>query len=152
MNKKILLLFLHCLVFTFISCGNNIPYTEETILKRPVGLKLEAKTGLSFDIIYFVQNEEETFDGYNLYISRKPISDSERSSLPPLNLKGSLPTFHHTAQDVNLTTPVVENIHLYSDNITKFEEGVTYYFRMAAHSKYGYLSELSNEISEIAIK
>lgn len=135
------------------NCGNNIPYSEETILRRPVGITITAKPGLSFDLSYYVQNEEKTFDGYNLYISRNTIGDSEvETGILPLNLSGTLPTFQHSSEQVDLTNPIIQNISLYSDSITKFEKDVVYYFRITAHSRFGYISEASNEVFAAALE
>jgi len=149
-KKKYKILFLFLIL---LQCGNNIPYSKETLLKRPVGVSIVAKSGLAFDLSYHVQNEEDTFDGYNVYISRDSISDSEIETLvPALNLSGSLPTFQHSKDEVDFVNSVTQNIALYSDSITNFENGVTYFFRIAAHSRYGYLSKASNEVSAAAFE
>ena len=141
-------------IFLFLSCTTNPPVFEEPFLKKPVGLEVLPLSGRKFLVRYYVQNQEVSFDGYNLYISRESISDGEPiergGNLPPLNLDGSLPTFKHTKEDFSPSIRREREITYYKEFIP-FQEGVTYYFRMAAHSIYGEISLLSNEVSATAL-
>lgn len=133
------------------SCGNNIPFLEERILKRPVGISVTANPGLTFTLRYFVQNQEPTFDGYDLFIKREPIGDGETfGSLPPANLFGNLPTFLHGPEEFNPNVPV-ERLVPTIDGARLFEAGVRYYFRLSAHSRRGFRSDPSEEVSAIAL-
>jgi hypothetical protein len=140
-------------VFTFVSqlmllsCGNNIPFQEVAELKRPVGLQVSPNNGLSFTLSLYVQNQEEIFDGYNLLISRSSIPDGSTS---PVIIDGTLPTFKYGPEDFNVITAKTISINTF-DGFRSFESGVTYFFRVCAHSRTGRVSELSNEVSAEAI-
>jgi len=99
---------------------------------------------------YSVQNQETTFDGYNLLIARISISDAEAASVPPLILNGSEPTFLHnyTQFDPNTIITVVVDRFIYPQT---YEPGTTYFFRMQAHSRKGVRSLASNEAWGIAL-
>ncbi len=146
-RKFILIIFL-----SLYSCGNNIPFPEERVLKRPVGLSVTANTGLTFTLRYFVQNQEPTFDGYDLFIKREPIGDSEPISgqLQPVNLTGTLPTFRHGPEDFE-PSAAREVLVTTIDGVREFEAGFTYFFRLTAHSRRGFRSDPSNEVSAQAL-
>ena len=139
----------------FPGCGNNIPFGREIYLVRPVNLQVEALPNLRFKISYSVQNQELSFDGYNLYISRSPISEGQvYSSLSPLSRDGGLPTFRHRPEDFNPNQLQEVIIERYVDTVTKFEAGIRYYFRMTAHSREtsgSIESRPSNEVERAAI-
>lgn len=147
---KYIVMTLLTVIFSF-SCGNSIPFEEETTLKRPVGLSADAVSGRQVQISYFIQNQEKTFDGYNLHISRATISDSEAISGRPLIIDGTAPTFKHKISEFDASNPVTVTLSTF-DGIQKFETGVTYFFRMTAHSRNGSISEPSNEVSVVIIE
>ena len=157
MKKSFLTLnLLFCLIH--LSCGSSIPFQAETDLKRPVGLSVTAISGLKFQLSYFVQNQESSFIGYNLYIARNTIGDQEAradSTIPALNLDGTLPTFKHSSTDIDLNIPKTAEVSLYHDAVTNFEVGVTYFFRITACARNLSLSSQqeslpSNEVSVTA--
>jgi len=133
-----------------IHCGQEIPFPEEFTLKRPVGLSVTPLPGAKYSIQYTVQNQELTFDGYNLLISRISISDGEAASMVPLILNGSVPTFLHnyTQFDPNTTITVVVDRFIYPQT---YEPGTTYFFRLQAHSRKGVRSLSSNEAWGVAL-
>ena len=138
-----------------LSCGSSIPFQAETDLKRPVGLSVAAISGLKFQLSYFVQNQESSFIGY---IARNTIGDPEArtgSTIPALNLDGTLPTFKHSRTDIDLNIPKTAVVSLYNDAVTNFEVGVTYFFRITACARNLSLSSQqeslpSNEVSATA--
>ena len=133
------------------SCGNSIPIESEVRLNRPLGMTIQAQPRLMFLLSYIVQNQENTFDGYDLYIARTPISEGEiYSSLLPFSYDGGTPTFRHTRDDFDIENPREVSLKFYSDAITRFEKDITYYFRMTAHSREGLISEPSDEVSAVA--
>ncbi len=158
--------FLHLFFFIFISgwsCAIQIPSQPDEQLERPTGLFVTALSGGKFRLTYYIQNGEDIFDGYNLYISRYSTGDySLQENRQPYTLDGSFPTFQHSKNDVNLNNPmqvildffmetyydVNGNMHV---NYIPFEVGATYYFKLKAHSIYNSESNFSNEVSAIAI-
>lgn len=134
----------------FYSCGNNIPFLEVAQLKRPVGITLEAQSGLNYKLTYYVQNQEEVFDGYNIYVSRSTIPDSTNVSGSPLVIDGTVPTIKLSPADFDLQNSKSITMTTY-DGFRAFESGVTYFFRISAHSRTGGVSELSNEVSAESI-
>jgi hypothetical protein len=128
-----------------IRCGTNIPFDEERYLKRPTGLQVTALSGRLMQVEYPVQNQERTFDGYNLLISRLSISDSEVYSMEPLTVNGSVPTFLHSNAEYDVNVLKIKTLSRYT-NVLPFEVGTTYYFRLQAHSRKGVRSEGSNEV------
>jgi len=137
----------------------NLSYNEDEFLERPVGLVVTALAGQRFQVEYHVQNSENTFDGYNLYISRFSSGDGGGSSnLEAYNYDGSVPTFIHSNVDYDLVNPVSFILSEYM-GVTQaidgssfiyyvpFEKGVTYYFKIKAHSQFDTLSEFSNEVA-----
>ena len=163
MNRALFLRFvpLYIALLTGISslqCQTEITYKMNEELQRPVGLQVYALNGGVFRVQYYVQNEEDTFDGYNLYISR--ISSGDQNTLEPYQLTGSTPTLLHSAADVDYLNPVTVDIYRYMDVIrdingksitsfTPFETGTRYYFKIRAHSRFNDISLPSNEVSAI---
>ena len=151
---KLISLFLF-FTLSMASCGNNIPFNHEVYLVRPVNIQVEALSGRKFHIRYFVQNQELSFDGYNLYISRSPIADGEiYSSLTPLSLDGGLPTFRHHPKEFNPNESKSATLNHYVDTVTKFEPTVRYYFRMTAHAREtasGVESQPSKQVTSVAL-
>lgn len=139
-------LFIITLPLILASCGNNIPFQEVAELKRPVGLQVAAAGSLTFTLTFYVQNQEEIFDGYNLIISRSTIPDGTASYVI---IDGTLPTFKYGPEDFDVNNPKTVTVNTF-DGFRSFENGVTYFFRIAAHSRTGRVSELSNEVSAVA--
>ena len=138
-------------ILLFYSCGSSIPFEERVRLARPVGIEIQPRSQLNFLLRYYIQNQEKTFDGYNLYISRTSISEGEiYSGLSPFSRDGGLPTFRHAPDELDLDDPQEVVLEFYADAITKFEKDIQYYFRMTAHSREGLISKPSNEVSSTA--
>ena len=149
--KKIILLQSLMLSFLSYSCGSSTLFIEEVRLARPVGIEIQRQSGTTFLLRYYIQNKEETFDGYNLYISRTPISEGEiYSTLSAFSRDGGLPTFRHNGEQCDLVNPEEVILEYYADAITRFERNIRYYFRMTAHSTEGLISQPSNEVNDIA--
>lgn len=138
------------LALLMAGCGTNIPFDQELILKRPTGLAVTALPQRKMQVQYAVQNQEETFDGYNLLIARVSIGDSEAFSMEPLTINGSIPTFLHTRADFDPNNPRTVILERFT-NVMPFEPGTTYFFRLQAHSRKGVRSEASNEVSATAL-
>jgi hypothetical protein len=132
-------------VFFILHCGTDIPFDNELYLKRPTGLQITPLAGQQMRVQYTVQNQEDTFDGYNLLIGRVPIGDGEALSMEPLTLNGSVPTFLHSKSQYDVNTVRTVTLSRFT-NVLPFEVGTTYYFRMQAHSRKGVRSEASNEV------
>ena len=115
-------------------CGTSIPLDVENQLVRPVGVTVTALAGQKMLVQYTVQNQERTFDGYNLAIARTTIGDGEAASLPPLTITGSYPTFIHSNSDYNPNLVISQTLSRFT-NTMPFEVGTTYFFRLIAHSR-----------------
>ncbi|AFM13295.1 hypothetical protein [Turneriella parva] len=138
------------LLLSIAGCGTSIPFDQELTLKRPTGLNVVALSGRRMQVEYYVQNQEDTFDGYNLLISRVSIGDSEVFTQEPLIINGSVPTFLHSSSEFNvsaLRTVIIDRL----TNVLPFEVGTTYFFRIQAHSRKGVRSEGSNEVQVTAL-
>lgn len=133
-----------------LHCGTSIPFDQELTLKRPTGIVVTALAGQKMQLQYTVQNQETTFDGYNVLIARTEIGDSEIYSLEPLTINGSVPTLLHSNADFNIN--LVRSVTLNRlTNVLPFEIGTTYYFRIQAHSRKGVRSEGSNLVSAVGL-
>lgn len=142
------LIALSSLVLAALHCGTSIPFDQELTLKRPTGISVTAQPGQIMQLSYTVQNQEQTFDGYNVLIARTEISDGEVYSLEPLTINGSVPTLLHSSADYNIN--LIRNVNLYRfTNVLPFEVGTTYFFRIQAHSRKGVRSEGSNLVSAV---
>lgn len=115
-------------------CGTSIPLDIENQLVRPVGLTVTAQAGQKMLVQYTVQNQERTFDGYNLVIARTTIGDGEAASITPLTLTGSYPTFIYSNADYNPNLVISQTLSRFT-NTLPFEVGTTYFFRLIAHSR-----------------
>jgi hypothetical protein len=133
-----------------LGCGTSIPFDQELILKRPTGLQVTAQAGQKMLVQYTVQNQEQTFDGYNLVIARVSIGDSEAYSMEPLTINGSVPTFLHSSSEYNVNTVRSVVLERFT-NTFPFEVGTTYFFRLQAHSRKGVKSQPSNEVSAVGM-
>lgn len=133
-----------------LNCGMNIPYDEELSLKRPTGLSVTALSGKKMLVEYAVQNQEKTFDGYNLLVSRVSISDGEAYSMEPLTINGSTPTFLHSNSEYDVNRRLSVTVSRFT-NVMPFEVGTAYFFRLQAHSRKGVRSEASNEVQATAL-
>jgi len=151
------------LLFFLIHCSQGINYNKNQKLATPAGFNVYPLPGSSFKVSYFVQNSEDIFDGYNLYITRESTGEVVTTApLQPYTINGALPTFIHSAADFNPTSPVEITLTLYMDtrldlsgnistNYIPFEPGVYYFFKIKAHSIYDTYSTFSNEVSVMAI-
>jgi len=137
--------FLLPLLALVARCGNNIPFQYEPQLVRPTGLIVTALSGQQMEVQYAVQNQELTFDGYNLVISRMSIGDGEAQQMTPLTINGSVPTFLQNSTQYDPNIMVTQVISRFT-NTFPFEVGTTYYFRLLAHSRKGVLSLPSNQV------
>jgi len=150
--KIIKLGLLTLLLMQVSQCGSSFPLNEDSFLKRPNGLEVTAISGKSFIISFYIQNEEVSFDGYNLYISKSSISDGEiNSAVLALSLNGSLPTFSYSVANFDLDNAKSHTISFYNDPPVNFETGISYFFRLAARSYTGLLSQASNETTAIGL-
>lgn len=139
---------LSILLIVTLHCGTSIPFDQELTLKRPTGISVTALAGQKMQLQYTVQNQEQTFDGYNVLISRTEIGDSEIYSMEPLTINGSVPTLLHSNADYNINLVRSATLNRFT-NVLPFEIGTTYFFRIQAHSRKGVRSEGSNLVSAV---
>lgn len=133
-----------------LGCGTDIPFDQELYLRRPTGLQVTALAGQQMRVEYAVQNQEATFDGYNLLIARVSIGDGEAQTMEPLTINGSTPTFLHNKSQYDVNTLRSVTLSRFT-NVLPFEVGTTYFFRLQAHSRKGIRSEASNEVSAVGL-
>jgi hypothetical protein len=128
---------------------------KEKNLTRPLGLSVEAVSGLKFKIRFYVSNQEEIFLGYNLYSSKASITDADFINDEMLNLilpKGHVPSFAYSRDDFDPKKPEVKIIEFFDGKRVKFECGQKYYFRMRAYGEGRKKSPGSNSASDTAFK
>lgn len=144
--------FFLTVVFLANNCGTSIPLDVENQLIRPVGLTVTAQAGQKMLVQYTVQNQERTFDGYNLVIARTTIGDGEAASITPLTITGSYPTFIHSNADYNPNLVISQTLLRFT-NTLPFEVGTTYFFRLIAHSRKDPAKNSlpSNEVSAMGL-
>lgn len=140
-------------IFLANACGTSIPLDVENQLIRPVGFTVTAQAGQKMLVQYTVQNQERTFDGYNLIIARTTIGDGEAAGLPPLTITGSYPTFIHSSADYNPNLVISQTLSRFTTTMP-FEVGTTYFFRLIAHSRKDPAKNSlpSNEVSAMALQ
>lgn len=162
-KKQVYKIALASLIISHLGhCSMQLPTQPDEQLERPTGIYVSAKAGKTFELSYYVQNDENIFDGYNLYISRYSTGDkSINENTRPYTIDGSYPTFPHSNADYDLSNPIAVTLDYFIEsyydvsgnlrvNYIPFEEGVTYYFKLKAHSIYNSESNFSNEVSAIA--
>ncbi len=118
------------------TCSTNLPYAEEDSLKRPYQLAAVAASSESIRLSYMVTNTENTFTGYNVYISQTSIPDSYITSrvIVPYLTEGSQPSVRHTSDDFNTSQSKTLTIDFLRYGIIRLNSGETYYIRMSAYS------------------
>lgn len=141
---------LSLLVVLFYGCANQILYDEDESLAAPTTLSVNAVGGSTFQINYKVENKENTFIGYNLYISTSSISDSDIDNLVPFSLAGNIPSFRHDVSQLNSSFQKEIKTYQKKSNsfllTMQFKQGQKYYFRICAYSRYGKASTPSKQV------
>jgi hypothetical protein len=156
------------LALIMVGCNSSPDYDPNEIPLTPYGIKVKANSGNTFTLSYYIQNEENTFDGYNLYITREPSVSVEKTAnlkaiAQPYTTTGSSPTIPHSSSEIDLNTPgtiAIETFMISQKNLDgsisktflPFESGTRYYFKLTAHTFYEQESVyFSNEVSAVAI-
>jgi len=149
------------LVFLF-SCSTNTDYFEQEKPATPTQFTITALSGGRFQITYLVENNEQTFDGYNIYIAKQSTGDvSPVTSNIPYTLDGGYPTVRHNASEFS-TVPKNLIIETYLEKASSiqgstitiyppFVPGDLYYFKMTAHTRYNIESNPSVQKSAVAL-
>jgi len=161
--KKITYYSIGLVVLLNVNCATSLILNESEYLVRPTGISVTAQAGGTFQFSYYIQNTEGTFDGYNLYITKESTGDSGgNQSIDPYQRTGSVPTLIHSPDEVDLVTAITVNIDKYMEisysldgskviTYVPFEAGVTYFFKLKAHSQFDVISEYSEEISGVSL-
>jgi len=154
---------LYCMVTMSFSCATSLVLNENEYLTRPSNISVSGQAGGKFQLTYYVENTENTFDGYNLYISKESTGDAGGNQvIEAYQYTGSVPTFIHSPDEVDSVTPVTVSLDKYMQitysldgnkviTYVPFEEGATYFFKMKAHSQFDILSEFSTEVSDVTL-
>lgn len=140
--------FLFLLFTTVYSCSTNIPYAEEEDLKRPY--VLTASSSAQGIVLQFsVTNQENSFAGYNLYISNTSIADSQITSgtLSAYIFDGSKPTIKLNTSDYDPSMQKEFTIEYLTYGKDSLVSGETYYIRMTSYSVNNIESLPSPEIT-----
>jgi|GEM_PF-2127563 len=155
--------FLTAWLLASFSCNPKARNFDGEIPNQPVGIKVRANSGLTFTLYYYVQNQETSFDGYNVYITRESTGNTQPANLyPPYSLRGSSPTLVHNQSDIDVDQPriffipsfVTFHPNSYGAQNTlylPFQAGVRYFFKITAHTIFDKESLPSNEVSAVAI-
>lgn len=141
--------FVFSIVSAFLySCSTNIPYAEEENMKRPYDLNASLESS-GILLQYSVTNQENSFAGYNIYISNTSIADSEITArtLAPYIIDGTEPTVKASSEDYNLSIKKDFLIQYLRYATQSLVEGETYYIRMTAYSVNRIESLPSPEVS-----
>lgn len=142
-------------MFSFYACANQIIYEKTETLDTPSTPSVTAQAGKKFSISYTVENDEDTFIGYNLYVSTSSISDSDVSSLLPVSDNGNIPTVSHQKDEEGQSEQYVVSAYREENGgfviPMSFTAGKKYYFRLCAYSRLGKLSTPSTETSATAL-
>lgn len=135
------------------SCANQILYDDNESLAAPTTLSVNAVGGSTFQVNYKVENKEDSFIGYNLYISTSSITDADISNMLPVSPKGNIPSFRHDTTQYNLSFQ--KEIKTYQKKSSPFiltmpfKQGKKYYFRICAYSRNGKTSTPSKQVSAV---
>ncbi len=133
------------LAFLLIQCGTE-DIVQPEYLNAPSDLTAYPENG-KIKIKFYSNNKEDTFDGFNIYISKSSLVKSQPLLLPIANPDtGGIPTVVSTSKDIAPSVPISVEINR-DANDNPIENGVTYYIIVRAHSTRNFKSEPSNEAS-----
>ncbi len=131
--------------FLFFHCGTE-QFVEPEYLNPPSNVILYPQNN-KIKIKFFANNQESTFDGFNVYLSKSSSLKSQSTLLAiPNPSTGGIPTINRSSQDIVLGVPI-EIILDRDENDKPLENGITYYCFVKSHSYRNYRSEPSNETS-----
>jgi len=137
-----LLVFL-CLTASFFqSCGIE-PLLPPNIIKAPFNLVLYPHNG-SITVQFESYNNEENFDGFNVYLSQS--SGIRTSGIEPLKPNGTLPTIPATRYETSGGKVIRWTFSKDASN-DPLLNGVTYYVSVRSRSYDGFLSDFTAEVS-----
>jgi len=119
---------------------------EPEYLNSPADLTAYPKNG-QIKIIFYSNNKEDMFDGFNIYVSESSSLKTQTDILPVKNpATGSIPTINNTSKQISPTVPIEVTITRDADD-NPIENSVRYYIIVKAHSIRNFKSEPSNETS-----
>lgn len=144
------ILLLTVLVF-LNACADSTPINPTGALSPPLGLQAVTNTAEdSIQLTFYSANNEEDFDGFNIYISESEnvadTSDGRIALLPD----GTEPTFQLSPNDYDSNQLRTYEVRYRDSNRSPLSAGVTYFFIVRAHSSQGRVSPPSNEASAVA--
>lgn len=149
--KRVRITVMPFLLAALTNCSAQAPLNPIRSLSSPLGLEAASVAdGPGIQLSYYGANDEDDFDGYNLYISESEDVSDIAAGKTPLLLDGLTPTIPLSPEELD-TDLKREYLVIYRDNWrTPLTSGVTYYFILRAHSSNGVTSPPSNEASAIA--
>ena len=129
-------------VFAFFSAGCGVEDFNEPDYIKPVhSLSAYPHNGF-FSISFTSVNDEERFDGFNVYLSAS--SEVASQGIAPLSPVGSLPTIPAQPVPAGSSRTVTWNVAKDADN-APLVNGTTYFIVVRSHSTREYLSDPCNE-------
>jgi hypothetical protein len=127
-------------------CSTRSPMNPLGELEPVLGLSAQGQAN-SIILTFYSANDEDNFDGFNVYISESNNVASGPDGRSPLTPTGSEPTLQARPKDMD-TNKKWQYTVKYSDNQgSPLSTGVEYYFVIRAHSSKGRVSAPSNEVS-----
>ena len=140
-----ILLFLIIAIF-LTTCSTRSPMNPLGDLEPVLGLSAQGQEN-SITLTFYSANDEDNFDGFNVYISESNNVASGPDGSRPLTPTGSEPTLQARPSEIDTNKEWQYTVE-YSDNQgSPLSTGVEYYFVIRALSSDGRVSAPSNEVS-----
>ncbi len=131
------------------SCSNISPLNPTASLQPPLGLKASIGIDKFVVLTFYSANNEDDFDGFNVYISESNNVAATISSALPLTPDGIVPTIRSKPLDVDSNKLRAYTVSYRDNKGTPLSSGVRYYFILRAHSSNSQVSPPSNEASAL---
>ncbi len=133
------------------SCADSPPLNPTGYLSPPLGLTAEAdSTGDGIRLSFYSGNDENDFDGFNVYVATAENLAYTREGSIPLLPDSVEPTIIMSPQEISSNVKLSYLVRFSASNRTPLSSQVRYYFLVRAHSSQGRVSPPSNEASAIA--
>ncbi len=142
---KLINLFLSAIILLiYNSCG--IEQKLEPEFLNPPGGVVAYSLNNKIKIKFYSHNSEDTFDGFNIYISKESSVKSKKINPVKNPSTGAVPTISLLAKNISPDSPI--EITLNRDSNDEYiENGITYFIIIKSHNMHDYKSDASNEVS-----
>ena len=137
--------------FILFSCSTSSPLNPLNSLAPPLGLKAEpSPQGKGILLTFYAANDEDDFDGFNIYISEKENVADTAEGTRPLLPEGLAPSINSSPDDFDTNKLRSCTVYYRNNEFAPLARGVTYFFILRSHSSKGHVSAPSNEASAFA--